>query len=43
METLWGIILLIVMYIAIPVAIIAATLALLGGRKRGSEATEHSE
>jgi hypothetical protein len=33
-ETLWGIILLIVMYIAIPVAILAATLALLGGGER---------
>jgi hypothetical protein len=43
MDVLWGIILLIVMYIAIPVAIIAATLALLGGRKRGNEAAEHGE
>ena len=30
METLWGIILLVVMYIVIPVAIMGGTLALLG-------------
>ncbi|MGH2584863.1 MAG: hypothetical protein ACRDJE_08120 [Dehalococcoidia bacterium] len=34
MEVLWGVILLIVMYIAIPVAILAATLAFLGGGER---------
>ena len=34
MDVLWGIILLIVMYIVIPVAIIGGTLAALGGGNR---------
>ena len=34
MEVLWGIIVLIVMYIVIPVAIIGGTLAMLGGGER---------
>ena len=46
MEVLWGIILLIVMYIVVPVAIIGGTLAMLGGRQRRNgraEATERAE
>jgi hypothetical protein len=36
-ETFWGIVLLLVMYIVIPVAIFAATLALLGGRSKPTD------
>jgi hypothetical protein len=34
MDVLWGIIILLAMYVVIPVAIIGATLALLGGVDR---------
>ena len=34
MDVLWGIILLIVMYFVIPIAIIGATMAMLGGGER---------
>jgi hypothetical protein len=50
MDVLWGIILLIVMYIVIPVAVIGATLAMLGGGERllppamrRNRRTEHAE
>jgi hypothetical protein len=38
MEVLWGIILLLVMYVVIPVAIIGATLALLSRRRTPADA-----